>query len=139
MAGEETLIHIVNHFPELAEALHKAIADAVKASALDLAATYSANAPRDTGFMAESAYTVTIDGSTYRGEGDVSEPVVEKVADDHEAYAAVAASYAPYPELGTVHQAAQPAFYPAGDKAEQTLADGLAKIVDVLQAFSVGE
>ena len=133
-------IRIVNHLPEMMAALHEEIARAILLTANDLAATYSATAPRDTGFMADSAYTVTAaEGSTYDGSGDVVPPVAERVTNDHEAYAAVAASYAAYPELGTVHQAAQPAFYPAGDKAGRTYAEGLARVGAALEKLSVKE
>ena len=116
-----------NHFPQIALILHKATAPMVAHTAQYIAETYSASAPRDTGFMADSAYYVTIDGSTYGQAGSPPGdsyllPEVVGPATDQEAYAAVAANYAIYVEMGHHTESGswvppQPAWYPSVDLA----------------------
>lgn len=122
-SGDETFTY-VNHLPEIMAALDKAVGKAVEKTAKAIATTYEATAPRQTGFMASSAYTRTTKASTYgqglAGTGPML-PEVEKPENDMTAWAAVAATYAAYPEMGTVHAAAQPAFVPAVDNAAKVL------------------
>jgi len=115
-----------NHFPQIAATLHKELHNVVGETATHIVTTYATNAPKKTGFMASSGYVVTSEGSTY-GQTNGSPPgdsfllpEVDKPGDDLTAIAAVAANYAIFPELGTVHQPAQPAWYPAVD-AERPL------------------
>jgi hypothetical protein len=112
-----------NKFPLLALEFHNATAPIVAETAQFIAETYAANAPRRSGFMAESAYYRTVDTSTY-GSGVAPPtddvyllPEVDGPSSDQEAYAGVAADYAGFVELGTRHMGAQPTFYPAVDLA----------------------
>lgn len=123
-----------NHFPAIAKTMHSELKKTVKETATHMVTTYASTCARDTGFMASSAYVVTSDSSTY-GQTNGSPPgnatllpEAPKPTDDLTAIAAVAASYAIFPELGTRYQAAQPAWYPAVE-AERPLFDArLAKI-----------
>lgn len=135
----EAKVTLINRFPELADALHKAIAEAVANTADGIAATYSATAPRDTGFMAESAYVVTFRDNTYGangGGGPLAQPVADKPDNDFTAYAGVAAEYSPYVELGTVNMPAQPAFHPAVDRGQQQLEQELSAVADKLKGVA---
>ena len=123
-----------NHFPAIAGALHRAASQIVKETARDIAATYQATAPKDTGFMASTAYIVASDESTY-GQGAGTPPgdsymlpEVSKPDDDLTAYAAVAANYAVYQEFGTRFMPAQPAFYPAVEQAKTTFQNKLDQV-----------
>lgn len=110
-----------NHFGQISEALDLAISQIPRKAAFDIQAKYASTAPRDTSFMANSAYVVTSQESTYGQGGTTSSkggyllPEVERPDDKYTAYLAIGANYAVYVELGTVHMAAQPAFYPAVD------------------------
>lgn len=128
-----------NHFPEIIEKLHEAEKLIVSETAHDIADGYEAKAPRATGYAASSSYVRTSNESTY-GLGAIEPPKnveplpeVEAPPNDLTAYAAVAAPYAVYPELGTIHQAPQPAFYPAVEDARVKLADRLSHIEDYLR------
>lgn len=117
-----------NHFPAIALNLHKATAPMVAHTAQYIAETYTASAPWRSGFMAESAYYRTVDTSTY-GTGKPPTaafsyllPEVDAPANDQEAYAAVAANYAIYVELGHHTRSGswvppQPSWYPSVDLA----------------------
>lgn len=136
-------IKLIDNIPQIAVALHKATGDAAARTAQDIADTYEGRAPRDTGFMASSAYVVTRDHSTY-GQGLAGAggpqallPEVPHPSGDQTAIAAVGAEYAAYVELGTARASAQPAFYPAADKASSTFARLLGELENVLRAFSV--
>lgn len=140
-------IKLIDNIPQIAAALHKATGDAARATAQDIADTYAGRAPRDTGFMASSSYVVTRDSSTY-GQGlagggsggpqaQALLPEVPHPGNDQTAIAAVGAEYAAYVELGTARASAQPAFYPAADKASSTFARLLGELENVLRAFSV--
>lgn len=128
-----------NHFGEIAEQLDAALQLVPKKTAFDIQSGYQSRAPRDTGFMANSPYVVTSDSSTY-GQG-ASEPPkdsyllpqVAAPADKYTAMVAVGANYAVFPELGTVHQSAQPAFYPACDAAEPGFVAALNAIASSLR------
>ena len=122
-----------NHFPQVAEALHKALSQVVRKTALDLQASAASKAPVDTGFLRSSIYTVTSTDSTYgqagSPPGDSSLlPEVAKPEDDLTAYVAVGANYGVYVELGTRFMPAQPYFYPAVEEAKvefQTALDAI--------------
>jgi hypothetical protein len=111
---------VTDHTDAIIEGMRKGFASVCKATAVEITKEYAATAPRDTGFMASSGYVVTHDESTYgqglRGSGPML-PEIPKAVEEAEAWAAVAADYAAYPEYGTRYQHAQPAFYPAFDKA----------------------
>lgn len=128
-----------NHFAEIANLLEPFCSEVVTDTAQDIVDSYQSNAPRDTGFMSESAYIETSEQSTY-GQGMAPTrkdayllPEVAKPDDKTTAYAAVGANYAVYPELGTRHQAPQPAFYPAVEQAASTFEDELGKLEDYLK------
>ena len=117
-----------NHFPQIALNLHKATAPMVAHTAQYIAETYAASAARRTGFMATSAYYRTVDTSTYgQGEAPPTDdvyllPECDAPANDQEAYAAVAANYSEYVELGHHTRSGswvspQPSWYPSVDLA----------------------
>lgn len=125
-----------NHFAQIAAAMDQALQQIPRKVALDIVADYAAHAARDTGFMANSGYVVTDDSSTY-GQGSAPTkagayllPQVGAPGDKYTAIVAVGANYAIDVELGTVHMAAQPAFYPAIDRARP----GLEAAVDAVKA-----
>lgn len=125
-----------NHFGNISETLLNGLKQVVRKTAFDVVGNYQANAARDTGFMANSAYAVTSQESTYgQGGGPTRKdayllPEVAAPSDDYTAYAAVGADYAIYPELGTRFQAAQPAFFPAVDKARP----GFEQAIDAIES-----
>src|SRR2546421_7265287 len=125
-----------NKFPEIAAHLHTALHEIMVETAFEVANNYTINAPRATGFMAESAYVSSTDGSTY-GQGQAPPgdayllPEVTP-SDDMEAVAGVAASYSGFVEMGTRFMAAQPAFYPAVETAKGFFNDKLAHIEERL-------
>lgn len=129
-----------NKWAQVAQGMKQGAKEVVSDTAKDIATTYSATAPVDTGFMASTAYVVTSEESTYgQGFGTPPKgasllPEVDKPGDDYTAYAAVAANYAGFVEYGTRFAHAQPAFYPAVDAARVTLDTKIAKINDDLQA-----
>lgn len=113
----------IDRIPAIIEQLHTACGQIVAETARQIADVYRETAAKDTGFMRSSAYTRTHDASSYAqaldGKGGPLLPEVEKPGDDQTAIAAVAAAYAGYVEFGTRRMGAQPAFYPAADKAQQ--------------------
>ncbi|SRR5260221_10539398 len=127
-----------NHFPLIAAIIKPAIGQIVRDTVDDILHTYVTTAPIDTGFMVDSAYTVTSTYSTYGRAGSPPkgaylQPEVPKPDDETTAYMAVAASYAIYPEFGTRFQPAQPAFYPAVELARIPFEDRLSNIESSLK------
>jgi hypothetical protein len=127
-----------NRFPEIVAKFGPACSQIVRKSAFDVQALYAATCPRDTGFMASSAYVVTSQESTY-GQGGATAPKgayllpeVAKPEDPYTAHVAVGANYGIYPEMGTRYQAAQPAFYPAVDAVEPSFLDAWHKLEEAL-------
>lgn len=137
MANPDELVTLVDHLPQIMDALEAVVAATIKDAAQTMADDYTSTAPRDTGHMASSVYVVTKDTTTYGahvvGGGELL-PSVDAPTNTTDATVAVAAPYAAYPEYGTAHAAAQPAFHPAFDRAsqalEQALADLARKIAD---------
>ena len=128
-----------NHFDDLADALEKASSQVVRKAAFDMQAHYTSNAPKDTSFMANSAYVVTSQESTY-GQGGVSAPEgayllpeVAKPDDNQTAYVAVGANYAIFVETGTRFAPAQPAFYPAVDAVRPGFEEALSRIEEKMR------
>ena len=122
-----------NHFSEIAETMDLAFQKLPKKAAFDIQARYQATAPRDTSFMVNSAYVVTSDSSTYGGatptrEGAHLLPQAPAPGDKYTAILGIGANYAEFVELGTVHQAAQPAFYPAVDAVVPSLDAAVAAV-----------
>jgi hypothetical protein len=128
-----------NHFGAISKAMDTALQQIPRKGAFDIIADYAAHAVRDTGFMANSGYVVTADSSTY-GKGDAPTkegahllPEVARPDDKYTAIAAVGANYAEMVELGTVHMAARPAFYPAVDRAKPGIEAALAAVKDAME------
>jgi len=127
-----------NRFPEIVARFGPAVSQIVRKSAFDVQALYASTCPRDTGFMASSAYVVTSKESTY-GQGASTPPKGAyllpehpKPDDSYTAHVAVGANYAIFPELGTRHQPPQPAFYPAVDAVEPQFMAAMGKLEDAL-------
>lgn len=112
-----------NNFSKLAAALPAITAQIVRQTALDgqanVKAQIQANDQIETGFMLNSVYTVTSEGSTYQG-GERALPEVDKPATDQEAYFAVAAEYSVFPNYGTRFQPAKPFWEPGVEKTQQS-------------------
>jgi hypothetical protein len=140
MAGNGDTITVNDRLDALAQGLHAWVAQVVRETADYLATTYRETAPEVSGFMASSVYTVTAAESTYgqqlQGDGPRLDPV-DAPTDDTTAIAAVAATYAGDVELGTVHMAAEPAFYPAADSATQYLARRLSEADAALSPYGI--
>lgn len=104
-----------NHWKAIADALTPACVAVVKKTATDLQANIQAriraNGQIDTGFMLNSVYTVTSDGSTYQGGSDAL-PQVGAPSSPTEAYVAVAAKYGIYQNYGTRFQPGRAFFEP---------------------------
>jgi len=128
-----------NHFDKIAEAMDTALQQIPRKGAFDIIADYAAHAARDTGFMANSGYVVTSESSTYgkagapTKEGAYLLPQVASPDDKYTAIAAIGANYAEMVELGTVHMAAQPAFYPAVDRAKPGIEAAVAAVKDAME------
>jgi hypothetical protein len=121
-----------NHWGKIAEALMPACGEVTKSVVSSIVTDYQARAPRDTGHMAESAYYVTSKESTFHADSR-DFPEVQKPANETTAIAAVGARYGIFPELGTVHQAAQPAFYPAVEAGRKNLDAGMGTIAQKME------
>lgn len=111
-----------NHFGDIANIIPQATSQVVRKTAFDIQAGYQARAPRDTGFMVNSAYVVTSQDSNYGQAGSPPKgasllPEVAQPETDQTAYVAVGANYAIDQELGTRFMFAQPAFFPAVEAA----------------------
>lgn len=130
---------LYNRFPELTAALKKAVSQVVRKAALDLEAEAKTRAPVDTGFLRNSIYSVTHEGSDY-GQ-DASDPTgdsylldeVEKPKDETTAYVAVGANYGVFQELGTSKMAAQPYLIPAADAIRPAFVAAMAKIEEAMK------
>jgi|SRR5579872_339575 len=122
---------IVNKFPAMAAALPKIIHQMVTKAALDVQALAVVNAPRDTGFLASSIYTVTSDSSTYGNAGTPPGdsyllPQVDPPDSPYVAIVAVGANYGIFVEMGHHTRgggfvAAQPYLFPATDQGQDAL------------------
>lgn len=136
MSGEN-----FNNWEQIGEAFCKATSQVVRKSAFDIQAGYQARAHRDTGFMANSAYTVTSDSSSYGSvqqpqKGQELLPEVERPQDDYTADVAIGANYAIIEESGGVHHPAHPALVPAVEYVRPGFDAALAKIEDKLREVS---
>lgn len=120
-----------NHFEEIANALKPAVSQVVRKTALDLQAQAASRAAVDTGFLRNSVYTVTAQGSSYHS-GDKMLPEVAGPSDDQSASVAVGAEYGVYVELGTTHAPAQPYFYPAVEAVRPGFESAVAAIQNKL-------
>lgn len=120
-----------NHFGQVAEAFKPAISQVVRKTALEWVAQAASSAPVDTGFLKNSIYSVTSDGSGYQG-GDKALPEIAGPADDQSAFVAVGAEYGVYVEFGTSRAPAQPYFYPAMEKVRPGFESAIAAIQNKL-------
>lgn len=114
-----------NHFPMLAALLKPALQQGITTVTIELAANAVDLAPVDTGFMADSIYTVTPDGGNTYGQagtppGDSYLLSLVPPPDDMSGIVGVAANYGIFLEYGTRFQPAQPYFLPAVELARAT-------------------
>jgi hypothetical protein len=126
-----------NHFPELALAMHEALSDIVAETTVYLGdmmiAQIYANGQIDTGFMVDSVYTVTKNGSTY-GQGSIEPPgdaylmPEETISSDMEGVAACAANYSGFQNYGTRYLPPRPFREPAMDLAKAEYEAKLAQL-----------
>ncbi len=126
-----------NHFPQVAAALKPQARQAIKKTAFEIQLMAQAACPVDTGFLKNSIYTVTVDGSTY---GEAGAPPRDsyllpevQLDDDLTAYVAVGANYGIYVELGTRFMPAQPFFYPAVKRGNDRLDAALSAMAKQLE------
>ena len=127
-----------NHLSAIANAVPDAIKQVVVKTAMDIQAGAASSAPVDTGFLRNSIYTVTPDGSSYGQSGGPTHKdsyLLPEVgpAEETTAYVAVGANYGIYVEMGTRHMAAEPYFYPAVEAARQPFIDAMSKLEDKLR------
>jgi HK97 gp10 family phage protein len=124
-----------NHFPKIGEQMHDALSLVVRKTAMDIQANIQgfirANGQIDTGFMINSAYTVTSQGSSYSGGGKAL-PEVGAPPDDMTAYAAIAAAYAFFQNYGTSHMPARPFFEPGIEKTRPGFQAAVSAVADKL-------
>jgi hypothetical protein len=128
-----------NHFPQAAEAFHKALSQAVRKTAFDIQGHAASTAPIDTGFLRNSIYVVTHDESTYGNaspskEGSYLLPEIDKAESDTEAWIAVGANYGIYLEMGTRFMPAKPYLAPAVESVRPTFEDALGRIEEAMKA-----
>jgi hypothetical protein len=142
---------VFNNFPKIAGFITTAIKQTVKKTAMDIQAVAAINAPKDTGFLASSIYTVTGTQSGYGKTTTISNtgkrrhkkldttsllPEIPPPPDAYTAYVVVGASYGIYVEMGTRFMAAQPYFYPAVDFVQPLFEAELSKIANMLGSES---
>lgn len=121
-----------NHFNSIADALGSACSKVVRKGAFDIQAQAVRRAAVDTGFLRNSVYTVTSEGSSYHSGGKML-PEVPGPPDDQSAFAAVGAEYGVYVNYGTSHQPAQPFWEPAIDAVRPGFEAAVAAIQDKLK------
>lgn len=135
MAESEALI---NHFPEIIEALKEGAKVAIRQVARDLTDESSSVAPYDTGALAASHYYVASDVSTYgqavsaaqsANEHAAMLPEVDHPESDTEAIIAAAADYALYVHDGTRHHGARPWMAQTVAGAEDKVLTTLAQVI----------
>lgn len=117
-----------NNFEEIAKKLRKATSEIVRKTALDIEAGAKLKAPVDTGYLKNSIYASTAQGSDY----STGLPEV-KPANDQEAIVGVGAEYGQYVEYGTVHMAAQPFLTPAVEANRQAFIDAMSHLESKLK------
>lgn len=126
------MANIYNNFGKIADAIRPACAKVVKKVAFDIQAHAQANAPVDTGFLRNSIYTVTSEGSTYQG-GAKALPEIPHPPDELTAYAAVGAEYGAYVEYGTRYMAGQPFWEPAVESVRPGFDAAMSAIKDAME------
>ncbi len=127
-----------NHFGNIADALPHVLGQVVRKTAFDCAGNIQgfirSNGQVDTGFMLNSVYTVTDEGSTYAGGADALPEV--SGADLTTAYVAVAASYAIFQNYGTRYMPGRPFFEPGVEKTRPEFEAALSKIEAKLAEYA---
>lgn len=125
---------LYNKLPALSAALKKVVEQAVRKAALDIEREAKQRAPVQTGFLRNSIYAVTHEGSDY-GQDAGSPPrdsylldEVEKPKDGQTAFVAVGANYGMYVEMGTSRMSAQPYLLPAADVVRPQFAAAMSQI-----------
>jgi HK97 gp10 family phage protein len=100
--------------------MEKRLQKACDKTAEDIQADATQRAPVDTGFLRDSIYAGTSEGSDY-GAGGMARPHLPEVhrPPGISAVVAVSATYAAYLEYGTHRMAAQPYFTPAVERARE--------------------
>lgn len=141
-----------NHFLNMGTGLNAALKQLVEDTAYNVEAIAYINAPKDTGFLADSIYTVTKTKSSY-GQGGTKPrykhnavkprrtkldttlllPEIDKPDDNFTAYVAVGAQYGVYLEFGTRFMPAQPYFFQAVETAGPYFENEARKIEDKLR------
>lgn len=125
-----------NKFLNMGTGLNAALKQLVEDTAFNVEALAYLQAPKDTGFLADSIYTVTKTKSSYAKGGtkprykhnavkarrkalDTTNllPEIDRPEDDLTAYVAVGAYYGVFLEFGTRFAPAQPFFFQAVDTA----------------------
>lgn len=142
--GNRSYVVVLDLLPEVIRELHKIGVEMTEQLAQDIVDDFGGTCAIDTGFMASSGYIETKTKGTYAAHTDGARPLlpeVEKPTSDQEAIAAIGATYAFYVEHGTRKMAAQPAFYPAVDRAYARMSEEFgeweAKIAAKLRAASI--
>lgn len=132
-----------NHFPSITEKLDKAISQVIRKTAFDgqgnIQRRIQANGQVDTGFMLNSVYVKTNESSTY-GQSGVGPPKgaslnaeIAAPPDDKTAYIVGGASYTPFPNYGTVHQAAKPFWEPGIEDTRPGFEAAMSKLEEYLR------
>lgn len=129
-------IHVVfNHFPEIEAAMREALSEIIRKAALDCEADAKDRAPVQTGFLRNSIYSVTHEGSDYgQGGGGAMPkdatllPEIAPAEDALTAYVAVGANYGAFVELGTSRMRAQPYLIPAAEAIKPALSEAVSHL-----------
>jgi hypothetical protein len=153
-----------NHWDKIADALPKVLGQVVRKTAFDAQANIQgfirANGQIDTGFMINSVYTVTSEGSTYgTGKSTVRYstktglatkatrknvykatqqellPEIVEASDETTAWVAVAASYAIFNNYGTRYIPGKPFFEPGIEKTRPEFEAALSAIEPKLKGM----
>ncbi len=129
-----------NHYAQLATAFHEACKQIVIKTAHDCQANIQAhiraNGQIDTGFMVNSVYTVTSEGSSYSGGTDAL-PEVQAPENDTTAYVGVAASYGYWQNYGTTRLPARPFFEPGIEETRASFEAACAAIEDKMRQAGI--
>lgn len=142
-----SLLTMFNLLPECPEALQKAVSQAVRKAAFDIAAHAIAGPPRDTSFMKNSIYVVVHSGENLYPYPEGLEPThkdsflfdsVETPPDDRTAYVAVGANYGIYVEMGTVNAPAQPYLLPAAELVKPAYLEAMSRLEGPILSFLGG-
>lgn len=125
-----------NRFDDIARAIRPACKLVVKKTALDCQANIQgqivANDQVDTGFMLNSVYTVTSEGSSYKGGSDALSPI-SGPSSELEAFVAVAAHYGHVQNYGSSFQPGRPFFEPGVERTRPGFEAALNAIVEKMR------